>query len=88
MTDKKRSAIGNTGSATDRKQRDCSSRTARRQYGYQSAPNSARKRKRKAAVGAGIGSLALFLVPPQLRLAAALVGAATGAIAWHKKKPR
>lgn len=67
---------------------DCSSRTARRQHGFQCAPYSARKKKRNAAIGAGIGSLALFLVPPQFRIAAAVVGAVTGAIAGYKKKPR
>jgi hypothetical protein len=30
----------------------------------------------------------MFLVPPQFKLVAALVGAATGAIAGYKKKPR
>jgi len=66
----------------------CSSRTARRQHGFQCAPYSARKRKRNAAIGAGIGSLALFLVPPQFRIAAAVVGAVTGAIAGYKRKPK
>lgn len=72
----------------NRSKGDCSSRTARRQHGYQCAPYSPRKKKRNAAIGAGIGSLALFLVPPQFRLAAALVGAAAGALAGYKKKPR
>lgn len=67
---------------------DCSSRTARRQHGFQCAPYSARNKKRNAAIGAGIGSLALFLVPPQFRIAAAVIGAVTGAIAGYKKKPR
>ena len=35
----------------------CSSRTARRQHCYQCAPYSARKKKRNAAIGAGIGFL-------------------------------
>jgi hypothetical protein len=65
-----------------------SSRSARRQHGYVCAPYSARKRKRNAAIGAGIGSLALFLVPPQFRLVAAVVGAVTGAIAGCKKAPK
>jgi len=51
-------------------------------------PYSARKRRRNAAIGAGIGSLALFLVPPQFRIAAATVGAVTGAVAGYKKKPK
>jgi 5-methylcytosine-specific restriction endonuclease McrA len=72
----------------NRSKGDASSRTARRQHGYQCAPYSARKRKRNAAIGAGIGSLALFLVPPQFRVAAAVVGALTGAIAGYKRKPR
>lgn len=72
----------------NRSKGDCSSRTARRQHGYQCAPYSTRKKKRNAAIGAGIGSLALFLVPPQFRVAAAVVGALTGAITGYKKKPR
>lgn len=72
----------------NRSKGDSSSRTARRQHGYQCAPYSTTKRKRNAAIGAGIGSLALFLVPPQFRIAAAVVGAVTGAIAGYKKKPR
>lgn len=67
---------------------DSSSRAARQQHGYQCAPYSARKRKRNATIGAGIGSLAMFLVPPQFRIAAAVVGALTGAIAGYKKKPK
>lgn len=72
----------------NRSKGDCSSRTARRQHGFQCAPYSARTRKRNAAVGAGVGSLALLLVPPQFRLAAAIVGAVTGAIVGYKKKPK
>lgn len=72
----------------NRSKGDCSSRTARRQHGFQCAPYSVEKRKRNAAIGAGVGSLALFLVPPQFRIAAALIGAATGAIAGYKKKPK
>lgn len=72
----------------NRSKGDSSSRTARRQHGFQCAPYSARKRKRNAALGAGIGSLALFLVPPQFRIAAAVVGAVTGAIVGYKKKPK
>ncbi len=72
----------------NRSKGDCSSRTARRQHGYQCAPYSARKRKRNAAIGAGLGSLAMFLVSPQFRIAAAVVGALTGAIAGYSKKPR
>jgi 5-methylcytosine-specific restriction endonuclease McrA len=67
---------------------DSSSRAARRQHGYQCAPYSTRKRKRNAAIGAGIGCLAMFLVPPQFRIAAAVFGALTGAVAGYKKKPR
>ncbi|HYL91018.1 MAG TPA: HNH endonuclease signature motif containing protein [Burkholderiales bacterium] len=72
----------------NRSKGDWSSRTARRQHGYQCAPYSARKKKRNAAIGAGIGSLALFLVPPQFRVAAAVVGAVAGAVAGYKKKPK
>lgn len=72
----------------NRSKGDSSSKSARRQHGYQCAPYSSRKRKRNAFVGAGIGSLALILVPPQLRLATAIVGAVAGAIAGYNKKPR
>jgi hypothetical protein len=64
-----------------------SSRAARQQQGYQCAPYSARKRKRSAAVGAGIGSLGMLLVPRQFRVAAAIAGAVAGAVAGCKKKP-
>ena len=67
---------------------DSSSRAARRQHGYQCAPYSARKRKRNASIGAAIGSLAMLLVPPQFKVAAAIVGALTGAIAGYKTKPK
>lgn len=72
----------------NRSKGDWSSKTARRQHGYECAPYSSRKRKRNAFLGAGIGSLAMLLVPPQFRLAAAIAGAVTGAIAGYKKKPR
>ncbi len=72
----------------NRSKGDSSSRTARRQHGFQCAPYSARKRKRNATIGAGVGSLALFLVPPQFRIAAAVVGAVTGAVVGYKKKPK
>src|SRR6266700_5629426 len=64
----------------NRSKGDGSSQSARRQHGYQCAPYSSRKRKRNAFVGAGIGSLAMIFVPPQFRLAAAIVGAVSGAI--------
>jgi hypothetical protein len=57
------------------------------QHGYQCAPYSAQRRKRNAAIGAGIGSLAMLLVPPQFRIAAAIAGVLTGAIAGYNKKP-
>ena len=72
----------------NRSKRDGSSRTARRQHGFQCAPYSNRTRKRNALLGAGVGSRAMILVPPHLRLAAAIVGAVTGAIVGHQKKPR
>ena len=72
----------------NRSKRHSSSRAARRQHGFQCAPYSARKRKRNAAIGASVGSLALFLVPPQFRVAAAVVGAVTGALVGYKKKAK
>jgi len=72
----------------NRSKGDCSSRTARRQHGYACAPFSNRKRKRNAILGAGVGSLAMLFVPPQFRLAVAIVGAVAGAFAGYKKRPR
>ncbi len=72
----------------NRSKGDCTSRTARRQHDFQCAPYSAQKRKRNAIVGAGIGSFAMFLVPPQFRLAATIVGALAGAVAGYNKKPK
>lgn len=65
-----------------------SSRTARRVHGFQCAPYSNRTRKRNALTAAGLGSLALFLVPPQFRLLTAIMGATVGAIAGYAKKPK
>jgi HNH endonuclease len=72
----------------NRRKGDCSSKSARRQHGYECAPFSSRKRKRNAILGAGIGSLAMVLVPPHLRLAVAILGATAGAVAGYNKKPR
>lgn len=72
----------------NRSKGDCYSRTARRKNGYECAPYSSRKRKRNAALGAGIGSFAMIFVPPQFKLAAAIVGAVAGAVVGYKKKPR
>src|SRR6266581_5797613 len=67
----------------NRSKGDSSSKSARQLHGYECAPYSSRRRKRNAVLGAGIGSLAMILVPPQLRLAAAIVGAVAGALAGY-----
>ena len=72
----------------NRSKGEYSSRSARWGHGFQCAPYSARRRKRNAFLGAGVGALAMVFVPPHLRLFGAIVGAVAGAIAGYYKKPK
>lgn len=59
-------------------------RTARARNGVRCAPYSKNQRREHTWVGAAIGSLALGLLFPQLRLAAWLIGAGMGAAIGHR----
>jgi hypothetical protein len=63
-----------------------SSRAARRQNGFTRSPFTANERKKNAVTGAMIGSFALGILFPQLRLASWLIGAGVGAIAGYKQE--
>ncbi len=65
----------------------CSTRSARGRHGYRCAPYSQPRKERNAWTGAGVAALCTVLVPPQLRVGAALVLSAVGAIAGYHKKP-
>jgi 5-methylcytosine-specific restriction endonuclease McrA len=72
----------------NRSKGNSSTRTARAEHGYNNAPVSKQQRTRNAVKGSAIGALAMLLVPPQFRLLAAIVGAATGAIVGHNSESK
>lgn len=62
-------------------------RSARGKNGYRSAPLSKEKKANNALTGGALGTLATFLVPPHLRIAAAVFGAVVGAVIGHEVEP-
>lgn len=66
----------------------CSTRSARTRYGYRGAPFSEKRKEQNAWKGAGAAALLSVLVPPHLRLGAALALTVAGGIAGYHRKPR
>lgn len=64
-----------------------STRSARAKNGYTCAPLSKSKKMSNALTGGAVGTLATFLVPPHLRVAAAVFGAVMGAVIGHEVEP-
>lgn len=62
-----------------------SSRAARAAHGFRSAPRSQRQKERLAAKYALAGCLAMALVPPPLRIAAAICGAMVGGLMGYNE---
>lgn len=72
----------------NRSKQDCSTTTARAVHGYRAAPLSARAKEKNAWTGGLLGgALAYILVPPQFRIAAALLTAVVGAAAGASYEP-
>ena len=61
--------------------------SARGANGYRTAPLSLEKKNRNAWAGGAIGAFVFLLVPPPLRLAAALVGGVVGAVVGKSYEP-
>lgn len=72
----------------NRSKSNSTTRTARAEHGYRKAPPSKQQRARNALTGGAIGTLAMFFVPPQVRLLVAVVGAVTGALIGHNAEPK
>lgn len=62
-------------------------KSARAKNGYKSAPLSKDKKVNNALTGGAIGTLVTFLVPPHIRVAAAVFGAVAGAVIGHEVEP-
>jgi 5-methylcytosine-specific restriction endonuclease McrA len=71
----------------NRKKGNSSTATARAANGYRRAPLSEAKRGKNAVAGGAIGALSFLLVPPHLRLAAAVVGGIVGAAVGNSYEP-
>lgn len=72
----------------NRRKRDRSTRYARAEHGYRAAPLSREKKRENAAASGIAGALVLsLLVPPPLRLAAALLGGLAGSASGWKYEP-
>ncbi len=73
--------------ACNRKKGNSSTASARAANGYRRAPLSQAKRGENAVAGGVVGALALLLVPPHLRLAAAVLGGVVGAVVGKSYEP-
>ena len=73
--------------ACNRKKGNSSTVSARSANGYRCAPLSQAKRGENAVAGGVVGALAFLLVPPHLRLAAAVVGGVVGAVVGKSYEP-
>jgi len=62
-------------------------KSAREKNGYKCAPLSKNKKVNNALTGGAFGTLATFLVPPHMRVAAAVFGAVVGAVIGHEVEP-
>ena len=72
----------------NRSKNNGSTRAARAKNGFKAAPHSRKKKIRNAATGAGIlGTVALILAPPPLRILAVLAGAAIGGSLGFNEDP-
>lgn len=71
----------------NRKKGSSSTRSARAENGYRSAPFSKRQKQRNVLNYAGIGTLIGFLAPPPLRLTTMLLGMAIGAVLGNENEP-
>lgn len=73
----------------NRSKGDRSSRSVRAEHGYRSAPLSAHAKQQNAMKGGLVGAaLGFILVPPPLRIAAALFTAIAGAAIGSRNEPR
>lgn len=72
--------------ACNRSKGTLSSRAVRARNGFSRSPFSSNERKENAVTGAVVGSFALGLLFPQLRVASWLIGAAIGAIVGYEAK--
>lgn len=61
--------------------------SARAKNGYECAPFSKSMKMGNALIGGVVGTLAIFLVPPHLRVAGAVFGAVVGAVIGHEVEP-
>lgn len=72
----------------NRSKRNGSTRTARYKHGYRAAPFSAEKKKENVLLGAGVGgALAWILVPPQIKVVGAVMGAVLGGLTGANARP-
>ena len=73
--------------ACNRKKGNSSTASARAANGYRRAPLSQAKRGENTVAGGVVGALAFLLVPPHLRLAAAVLGGVVGAVVGKTYEP-
>ncbi|WP_051258320.1 HNH endonuclease [Teredinibacter turnerae] len=72
----------------NRSKNNGSTRAARAKNGFKAAPYSQKKKVRNSATGAGIfGAAAWLIVPPQIRIPAALISAAIGGSLGFNEEP-
>ncbi len=72
----------------NRSKNNSSTRSARIKHGYKGAPFSRNKRIENSVAGAGtLGTIAWFLAPPHLKVAAVLVSVAAGGLIGYNSEP-